>query len=107
MSGSMTASRKLDAGAKRGVRRSRGVNCEESLVLAPAGHNERFFAFSEARDGQFGRYFVRMEGAARIIVSFGLLNGEEPFILAAEGQNERFLSGRICNSVAPACSFTC
>ena len=46
-------------------------------------------------------------GAARIIVSFGLLNGEEPFILAAEGQNERFLSGRICESVAPACSFTC
>ena len=86
---------------------SRGMNCEESLVLAPAGHNERFFAFSEARDGQFGRYFVRMGGAARIIVSFGLLNGEEPFILAAEGQNERFLSGRICESVAPACSFTC
>lgn len=42
--------------------------------------------------------------AARIIVSFGLLNGEEPFILAAEGQNERFLSGRICNFVTPACS---
>ena len=106
-SGSMTASRKLDAGAKRGVRWSRGVSCEESLVLAPAGHNERFFAFSEARDGQFGRYFVRMGGAARIIVSFGLLNGEEPFILAAEGQNERFLSGRICESVVPACSFAC
>ena len=46
-------------------------------------------------------------GAARIIVSFGLLNGEEPFIFAAEGQNERFLSGRICNSVTPACSFVC
>lgn len=45
--------------------------------------------------------------AARIIVSFGPLSGEEPFILAAEGQNERFLSGRICESVAPACSFAC
>ena len=105
--GSMTASHKLNADAKRGVCRPRGVNCEESLVLAPAGHNERFFAFSEARDGQFGRCFVRMGGAARIIVSFGLLSGEEPFILAAEGQNERFLSGRICESVAPACSFAC
>ncbi len=106
-SGSMTASHKLNADAKRGVCRPRGVNCEESLVLVPAGHNERFFAFSEARDGQFGRYFVRMGGAVRIIVSFGLLSGEEPFILAAEGQNERFLSGRICESVAPACSFAC
>lgn len=48
-----------------------------------------------------------MGGAVRIIVSFGLLSGEEPFILAAEGQNERFLSGRICESVAPACSFAC
>ena len=105
--GSVAASRKLNAGAKRGVCWSRGMNCEESFVLAPAGHNERFFAFPEARDGQFGRYFVRMGGAARIIVSFGLLSGEEPFILAAEGQNERFLSGRICESVAPACSFAC
>lgn len=105
--GSVAASHKLNAGAKRGVCWPRGVNCEESLVLAPAGHNERFFAFSEARDGQFGRYFVRMGGAVRIIVSFGLLSGEEPFILAAEGQNERFLSGRICESVAPACSFAC
>ena len=105
--GSVAASHKLNAGAKRGVCWQRGVNCEESLVLAPAGHNERFFAFSEARDGQFGRYFVRMGGAVRIIVSFGLLSGEEPFILAAEGQNERFLSGRICESVAPACSFAC
>ena len=61
-SGSMTASHKLNADAKRGVCRPRGVNCEESLVLAPAGHNERFFAFSEARDGQFGRCFVRMGG---------------------------------------------
>ena len=60
--GSMTASHKLNAGAKRGVCWPRGMNCEESLVLAPAGHNERFFAFSEARDGQFGRYFVRMGG---------------------------------------------
>ena len=106
-SGSMTASHKLNADAKRGVCRPRGVNCEESLVLAPAGHNERFFAFSEARDGQFGRYFVRMGGAVRIIVSFGPLSGEEPFILAAEGQNERFLSGRVCESVALACSFAC
>lgn len=46
-------------------------------------------------------------GAVRIIVSFGLLSGEEPFILAAEGQNERFLSGRIYNSVTPACSLVC
>ena len=105
--GSMTASHKLNAGAKRGACWPRGMNCEESLVLAPAGHNERFFAFSEARDGQFGRYFVRMGGAVRIIVSFGPLSGEEPFVLAAEGQNERFLSGRICESVAPACSFAC
>ena len=60
--GSVAASHKLNAGAKRGVCWPRGVNCEESLVLAPAGHNERFFAFSEARDGQFGRYFVRMGG---------------------------------------------
>lgn len=103
----MAASRKLDAGAKRGVRWSRGVNCEESLVLAPAGHNERFFAFSEARDGQYWRYFARMGSAARIIVSFGLLSGEEPLILASDGQNERFLSGRICESVVPACSFAC
>ena len=43
----------------------------------------------------------------RIIVSFGPLSGEEPFILAAEGQNERFLSGRVCESVALACSFAC
>ena len=106
-SGSMTASHKSNAGAKRGVCWPRGVNCEESLVLALAGHNERFFAFSEARDGQFGRYFVRMGGAVRIIVSFGPLSGEEPFILAAEGQNERFLSGRGCESVALACSFAC
>lgn len=63
--GSVAASRKLNAGAKRGVCWPRDVNCEESLVLAPAGHNERFFAFSEARDGQFGRYFVRMGGARR------------------------------------------
>ena len=105
--GSVAASHKLNAGAKRGVCWPRGVNCEESLVLAPVGHNERFFAFSEARDGQFGRYFMRMGGAVRIIVSFGLLSGEEPFILTAEGQNERFLSGRICESVAPACSFAC
>ena len=33
--------------------------------------------------------------------------GEDPFILAAEGQNERILSGRICESVALACSFAC
>lgn len=105
--GSVAASRKLNAGAKRGVCWSRGMNCEESLVVSRWGQNERFFAFSEARDGQFGRYFVRMGGAVRIIVSFGLLSGEEPFILAAEGQNERFLSGRICESVAPACSFAC
>ena len=105
--GSVAASHKLNAGAKWGVCWPRGVNCEEPFILAPAGHNERFFAFSEARDGQFGRYFVRMGGAVRIIVSFGLLSGEEPFILTAEGQNERFLSGRICESVAPACSFAC
>lgn len=42
----MAASRKLNAGAKRGVCWSRGMNCEESLVLASAGQSERFFAFS-------------------------------------------------------------
>ena len=36
--GSVAASHKLNAGAKRGVCWPRGVNCEESLVLAPAGH---------------------------------------------------------------------
>ena len=46
-------------------------------------------------------------GAVRIIGSFGPLSGEEPFVLAAEGHNERFLAGRVCESVALACSFAC
>ncbi len=106
-SGSMTASRKLNAGAKRGVCWSRGMNCEESFVLAPAGHNERFFCVSRGAGWTIWTVFRTNGGRGANNRFFWSTQRRRTVHFGRRGQNERFLSGRICESVAPACSFAC